>query len=95
MCIECKNSALKHFPLATTEQHVNLLWCGTCFPFGHGEQVESMLADLERKSNGEYDLAMEITHREFDEAWERDRPLREQWEREEREAEQALINDKK
>lgn len=84
MCVECANSARKHFPLATTKDQINLLWAGTCFPAGHGEQVEEMLADLERKSNGEYELAMDVAHREFDEEWEATRHLRPRWDENEK-----------
>ncbi|MHA2279797.1 MAG: hypothetical protein ACXAC5_02745 [Promethearchaeota archaeon] len=78
MCVECANSARKHFPLLTTKEQIDLLWCGTCYPADHGEIIEKQFSDLEQKSNGEYELAMEIAHREFDEAWEATRPMREQ-----------------
>ncbi len=85
MCVECANSARKHFPLATTEQQITLLWCGTCYPADHGERIEEMFADLEQKSNGEYELAMDVTHQEIEDIWERTRPEREKLEREEAE----------
>lgn len=79
MCTNCANAVRKHFPLATDKQKMNLLWCGTCFPADHGDRIEEMLAELEVKSNGEYELAMDITHREFDEIWEKTRHLRPRW----------------
>lgn len=93
MCIGCKNSLLKHFPLATTKEQMDLLWCGTCFPADHGDCIEEQLAELEVKSNGNIQEAMDIAHQEFDEAWERDRPLREKWKRESDEADEAWQRD--
>lgn len=86
MCHQCANACRKHFPHLTHEQHMSLLWCGTCFPAGDGEDVEKQVEELARKSGAEYEVAMEIAHREFDEAWERTRPERERLKREEEEA---------
>jgi len=83
MCVTCFNALQKHFPLLTGEQRVDLAWCCTCFPAGDGEQVEQQLAELERKSNGSFEDAMEISHREFDEIWEATRHLRPRWDEEE------------
>ncbi len=91
MCLTCWNAVTKYFPLLTREEQVNLLWCGTAFPAGCGDQVDQQLQELEKKSNGNYEDAMTITHREFDEAWERDRPLREKWERESEEAQKRCV----
>lgn len=89
MCIGCKNSLLKHFPLATTKEQMDLLWCGTPFPAEHGDCIEEMLADLEVKSNGNIQEAMDIVHQEFDEVWEATRHLRSRWEKEQIEPEKA------
>jgi len=55
---------------ATDEQMDSLLWCGSCFPFGSVLQVARQLRRLKRLSDGDFDKAMEITHREFDEEFE-------------------------
>lgn len=78
MCVTCFNALQKHFPLLTGKQRVDLAWCCTCFP-GEASQVEEQLAELERKSNGSFEDAMEISHREFDEIWEATRHLRSHW----------------
>lgn len=87
MCVICFNALQKHFPLLTGEQRVELAWSCTCYPAGEGNQVEEQLAELERKSNGSFEDAMEISYREFDEVWEATRPEREKRQREEEEAE--------
>lgn len=91
MCHQCANAFRKHFPHLTSEQQINLLWCGTCYPAGDGDEIEKQVEELARKSGAEYEVAMEITHREFDEAWERDRPLRKQWEREDEQGPEGLL----
>ncbi len=79
MCIVCWNSVQKHFPLLTKEEQIDILWCGTAYPAGCGEQVDQQLAELTKKSNGSFEDAMEISHREFDEIWERTRSERENY----------------
>lgn len=79
MCQTCWNAVRKYFPLLTHGEKSEILWCGTAYPAGCSEQVDQQLADLERKSNGNYELAMEIAHREFDEVWEKTRHLRPRW----------------
>jgi len=77
MCLTCGTAVRKHFPLLTHKEQVDILWCGTAFPAGCGEHVEKQLSDLAEKSKGNYEAAMDITHKEFDEVWERTRPERE------------------
>jgi len=76
MCIVCWSAVQKYFPLLIRKEQLSILWCGTAYPVGCGEYVNQQLAELERKSNGNYDEAMRITHEEFDEIWERTRPER-------------------
>lgn len=84
MCVDCFNALQKHFPLLTGEERINLLWAGTCFPADcTSGRIEEQLAELELKSNGSYEEAMEITHREFDEIWEATRHLRPRWDEKE------------
>ncbi len=77
---------------ATPEQMDSLLWCGTCFPAGSVLQVARQLRRLKRLSGGDFDKAMEITHREFDEEFEKYvRPLLEQRRQEEELAEKNRL----
>ena len=88
----CALAVKKHFPSLTPRQQRDILWCGTSFPAGCGEQVDKQLAELERRSNGNYEDAIRIAHEESDETWERYRPLREEWHRVNRE--QAELREK-
>lgn len=83
MCHICANAFRKYFPHLTTEQQIDLLWCGTCYPAGDADQVEKQVEELARKSGAEYEVARDIVHREFDEVWERTRPEREKQQQEE------------
>ncbi len=84
MCIVCANAVRKYFPLLTPSQQLEILWCGTAFPAGCGERVDEQLAELEQKSNGNFEDAMRITHEEFDEVWEATRHLRARWDEKEK-----------
>lgn len=73
----CANAFRKHFPHLTTEQQIDLMWCGTPFPFGEVDEKE--IEELATKSGAEYSVAMDIIHDEFDKVWEETRHLRPRW----------------
>lgn len=83
MCHICSNAFRKHFPHLTSEQQIELLWCGTSYPAGDAERVEEEVEELARKSGAEYEVAMKIVHQEMDEIWEATRHLRPRWDEKE------------
>ena len=48
MCEKCVDALDKYWPDLSKEERDELLWDGTCYPFGSGEQVAAQLKDLQR-----------------------------------------------
>jgi len=49
---KCFSAARKHYPKLSKEDHWNLLFGATCYPFGSPEQVEEQLIELRKNTNG-------------------------------------------
>jgi hypothetical protein len=50
MCRECSLSARELFPELTEDEHRELLWEHTSFPFGSPQEVRAQLAAIGTKS---------------------------------------------
>jgi hypothetical protein len=60
MCPQCLAALDRYWPgLSDVERHL-LLWNGTCYPCGSGEQTAAQLKDLAEKSGGDLEKALTI-----------------------------------
>lgn len=75
MCQKCADALNEHFGSLTDKQKMDVLWAGTAFPAGCGDTCARQLAELSKKSGGDYGLAMKIADDETTQAMQSDTPI--------------------
>lgn len=68
MCQKCADALNEHFGSLTDKQKMDVLWAGTAFPAGCGDTCARQIAELSKKSGGNYDMAMKIADDETTQA---------------------------
>ena len=65
MCQQCVDALKQYWPDLPESQWWTLLFGGTCFPFGSGEQTAAQLRELAEKSGCDMERALAIADSEI------------------------------